>query len=234
MYRIFIPLFALGFALASCNKKSSAISTDGPITDSVSYALGYNVGKNIRSGMDESGMGGFIDRQAFLQAFAAALDSLPCQLTEEQLMAQMMELEIKQKAERNKAFESNQSEGAAFLAENAQKPGVQTTPSGLQYQIVKEGKGPKPTASDKVKVSYRGTLIDGTEFDNSANHGGAVEFMAGEVIPGWTEALQMMPVGSKWNLWIPHQLAYGDKSPGDQIPPYSTLIFEVELLGIVK
>jgi FKBP-type peptidyl-prolyl cis-trans isomerase FklB len=184
--------------------------------------------------MLENGLLGLIDREAFVRAFVAALDSQACQLTEPQLQSQMMALQLRQQTARNKAFEGVRAEGEAFLAENAKKEGVQTTATGLQYKVVKAGNGPKPTIKDKVKVHYHGTLIDGTVFDSSIDRGEPVEFQVTGVIPGWTEALQLMPVGSKWTLWIPAQLAYGENSPGDEIPPYSTLVFDVELLGIPK
>ena len=130
-------------------------------------------------------------------------------------------------------YGSNREEGEKFLAENKTKEGVQVTPSGLQYKVIKQGKGAIPTTSDKVKVHYKGTLIDGTEFDSSYKRNQPTEFGVTQVIKGWTEALTMMPVGSKWELYIPQELAYGSRNQG-QIKPFSTLIFEVELLDIVK
>jgi len=124
--------------------------------------------------------------------------------------------------------------GAAFLAANAKKEGVITTASGLQYKIIKSGTGESPKLTDTVKVYYQGTLIDGTVFDSSMQHGGPATFPISGVIPGWTEALQLMKVGDKWQLFIPANLAYGGRSPGPAIPPNSVLIFEVELLGIEK
>ena len=125
-------------------------------------------------------------------------------------------------------------EGEKFLEENKKKEGVVTTESGLQYQIIKAGEGPKPAATDKVKTHYHGTLTNGTVFDSSVERGEPVEFPVNGVIKGWTEALQLMPVGSKWKLFIPYQLAYGERAAGPQIPAYSALVFEVELLDIVK
>jgi len=124
--------------------------------------------------------------------------------------------------------------GATFLAENAKKEGVITTASGLQYKIIKSGTGESPRLTDTVKVNYQGTLIDGTVFDSSMQHGGPATFPVNGVVPGWTEALQLMKVGDKWQLFIPANLAYGDQSPTAAIPPNSVLIFEVELLGIEK
>ena len=130
-------------------------------------------------------------------------------------------------------YGTNREAGERFLAENKNKEGVNETPSVLQYKIIKQGKGAIPTAADKVSVHYRGTLIDGTEFDSSYKRNKPTTFAANQVIPGWTEALTMMPVGSKWELYIPEYLAYGSRNQG-QIKPFSTLIFEVELLGIEK
>ncbi|MBQ8190608.1 MAG: FKBP-type peptidyl-prolyl cis-trans isomerase [Bacteroidaceae bacterium] len=130
-------------------------------------------------------------------------------------------------------FGPNREAGEKFLAENKTKEGVQVTPSGLQYKVIKQGKGAVPTTTDKVSVHYRGTLIDGTEFDSSYKRNKPTEFGVTQVIKGWTEALTMMPVGSKWEIYIPQELAYGSRNQG-QIKPFSTLIFEVELLDIVK
>lgn len=132
-----------------------------------------------------------------------------------------------------KQYAENRDKGVKFLEENKTKEGVQTTESGLQYKIITQGKGTIPAATDRVKVNYRGTLIDGTEFDSSYKRNEPATFAANQVIKGWTEALTMMPVGSKWELYIPQDLAYGSRDTGT-IPPYSTLIFEVELLDIVK
>jgi FKBP-type peptidyl-prolyl cis-trans isomerase FklB len=130
------------------------------------------------------------------------------------------------------AGEASRKEGEAFLAANKTKEGVKTLPDGLQYKILKQGTGVQPTADDTVSVNYRGTLIDGKEFDSSYKRGEPATFPVGGVIKGWTEALQMMPVGSKWELYIPADLAYGDRGAGADIPPGATLIFEVELLSI--
>ena len=137
------------------------------------------------------------------------------------------------KAAGEKFLAENKAAGEKFLAENAKKEGVKTTSSGLQYKIIKEGNGAIPTDSSKVKVNYKGTLIDGTQFDSSYDRKEPTTFRANQVIKGWTEALTMMPVGSKWELYIPQELAYGAREAG-QIKPFSTLIFEVELVGIEK
>lgn len=157
-------------------------------------------------------------------------------LTEEEARGAMVEMQNQlrqQQIEKAKVEgEKNQKEGEAFLAANKGKDGVVTLPSGLQYKILKAGTGPKPTASDTVICNYEGTLVDGKEFDSSAKHGGPATFPVTGVIKGWTEALQLMPVGSKWQLFVPPQLAYGDRGAGGDIGPDATLIFQVELISI--
>ena len=133
-----------------------------------------------------------------------------------------------------KKYADNKAAGEKFLAENKTKEGVVTTPSGLQYKVITKGTGAIPADTSKVKVNYKGTLIDGTEFDSSYKRKEPATFRANQVIKGWTEALTMMPVGSKWELYIPQDLAYGARETGGQIKPFSTLIFEVELVGIEK
>jgi FKBP-type peptidyl-prolyl cis-trans isomerase FklB len=150
------------------------------------------------------------------------------------LRKQFDSVRAKQTAAENEAAQANLEKGNAFLAENKTKQGVITTESGLQYQIMTEGKGPKPTLASEVKCHYHGTLIDGTVFDSSVDRGEPATFPVGGVIKGWTEALQMMPVGSKWKLFIPSELAYGNQKRSETLPANSTLIFEVELLEILK
>ena len=157
-------------------------------------------------------------------------------LTDEEAQAAIMEvqkqMQAKQQEKLKEAGDANKKEGEAFLAANKGKEGVVTLPSGLQYKILKEGAGPKPTASDSVVCNYRGTLINGAEFDSSYKRGQPATFPVSGVIKGWTEALQLMAVGSKWQLFIPSELAYGERGAGADIGPSSTLIFEVELLSI--
>jgi FKBP-type peptidyl-prolyl cis-trans isomerase FklB len=138
----------------------------------------------------------------------------------------------RKEAEAKQISEANKQAGQQFLAANTTKPGVVALPSGLQYKILKEGTGPKPTATDTVVCNYRGTLLNGTEFDSSYKGGQPATFPVGQVIKGWTEVLQLMPVGSKWEVYVPSDLAYGERSPGGQIGPNSTLIFEIDLLSI--
>ena len=175
-----------------------------------------------------------LNKDNFVAGFVAALKKKPGLITPEEASAyvQTHADAIKAKA-LEKKYGENKAAGEKFLAENAKKEGVKTTESGLQYKVIKEGKGAIPTASSTVKVHYKGTLIDGTEFDSSYSRNEPTSFRANQVIKGWTEALTMMPVGSKWELYIPQELAYGTRETGD-IKPFSTLIFEVELLEIEK
>jgi FKBP-type peptidyl-prolyl cis-trans isomerase FklB len=196
----------------------------------VSYSIGIDIGKNFKhSNID-------IDLEALAQGVKDAIsDSTPL-LTEQQREEAMRQLQQEMVAKRNesakKAGEKNKVEGEAFLAENAKKEGVVTLPSGLQYKILKQGDGRKPKLTDEVTTNYRGTLIDGAEFDSSYKRGEPTSFRVNEVIAGWTEALQLMPVGSKWQLFIPSNLAYGERGAGGSIGPNATLIFEIELLSI--
>ncbi|RXK52625.1 FKBP-type peptidyl-prolyl cis-trans isomerase [Aquirufa rosea] len=200
--------------------------------DSVSYAVGVLVAQNFKS------QNVALNPATVAKGFAAATQGTALSLSEQDCQRIvnnfMMRNQEKQMAESAKQFLPNKEAGEKFLAENKKKPGVQVTASGLQYEIVKVGDGPKPTASDKVKTHYHGTLIDGTVFDSSVDRGEAISFPVSGVIPGWVEALQMMPVGSKWKLYIPQELAYGIRGGGATIKPYSALIFEVELIAIEK
>ena len=176
-----------------------------------------------------------ISKENFLAGFIAGTLEKGGLMTMEQAQTytQTAMEAIKAKAMEEK-YADNKAAGEKFLAENKTKEGVKTTPSGLQYKIITEGKGAIPADTCKVKVNYKGTLIDGTEFDSSYKRNEPATFRANQVIKGWTEALTMMPVGSKWELYIPQELAYGARESGNQIKPFSTLIFEVELLSIEK
>jgi FKBP-type peptidyl-prolyl cis-trans isomerase FklB len=199
-------------------------------TQKFSYALGMNLGNTLHHQSVE------VDPQALTQGLKDALSGGKTLLTEDEARSAIIkvqnELRAKQMAEQKAASAKNQQEGEAFLAANKTKPGVVTLQSGLQYKILKEGTGPKPSRTDKVTVNYRGTLIDGTEFDSSYKRGEPATFPVNGVIEGWTEALQLMPVGSKWQLFIPSILAYGERGSPPKIGPETTLIFEVELLSI--
>ncbi|HUB61593.1 MAG TPA: FKBP-type peptidyl-prolyl cis-trans isomerase [Puia sp.] len=194
-------------------------------TDSISYAIGVSLA-NFYKQQNISN----INTAILVRAVRDVENNKPI-LSEQQCQNTLMAYVQKQQAE--KAL-GNKKLGQEFLAANAKKPGVVTLPSGLQYQILKEGTGPKPKLTDMVRVHYHGTLIDGKVFDSSVDRGQPIELNVNGVIPGWTEALQLMPVGSKWKLFIPSDLAYGDRQAGQMIAPGSTLIFEVELLDIVS
>ncbi|WP_305851950.1 FKBP-type peptidyl-prolyl cis-trans isomerase [Spirosoma sp. KCTC 42546] len=201
--------------------------------DSVSYSIGVFMAQNLKQqGISD------LNNALLMRGLEDALSGQSTQLTQAQCGQVMNNFMQKQMASRNaegmKASAENKKIGSAFLAENKTKAGVVTTASGLQYSIEKEGTGAKPTATDRVKVHYTGRLIDGKVFDSSVERGQPAEFGVTEVIKGWTEALQLMPVGSKWKLYIPSDLAYGDRAAGADIKPGSTLVFDVELLDIVK
>jgi FKBP-type peptidyl-prolyl cis-trans isomerase FklB len=209
------------------SQSASAFKTQ---KDKVSYAIGMNVGSTLhRQGVD-------IDPKVLQQGLQDALAGGKTLLSEEEEHAVLTELQAdmrkKQQEKMQQAGEANKKEGEAFLAANKAKDGVVTLPSGLQYKIITSGTGPKPTASDSVVCNYRGTLIDGKEFDSSYKRGQPATFPVSGVIKGWTEALQLMPVGSKWQLFVPSELGYGERGTGADIGPNATLIFEVELLSI--
>ena len=200
--------------------------------DKASYSIGLNIGRDLkRQGLDLS-----IAKLAV--GIADAVAGREPQISDDEMQKIMEEFgkehTAKRVAEFKVAAEKNKKEGEEFLADNKRKDGVIALPSGLQYQIMNEGSGPKPTLNDKVKVHYHGTLLDGTIFDSSVNRGEPLEIGVSAVIPGWTEALMLMPVGSKWKVFIPSSLAYGDNQAGRDIKPGSTLVFEMELLEILK
>jgi len=195
-----------------------------------SYALGMNIGRGLtRQQVD-------VDPVVLARGLRDTLAGAKPLLTDDQAQAALTQLQTavktKEEAAAQKAGETNMKEGQDFLAENKTKDGVVTLPSGLQYKILTAGTGPKPTASDTVVCNYRGTFIDGTEFDSSYKRNQPATFPVNGVIKGWTEALQLMPVGSKWQLFIPSELAYGSRGAGGVIGPNKTLVFEVELLSI--
>jgi FKBP-type peptidyl-prolyl cis-trans isomerase FklB len=199
--------------------------------DKLSYALGMNFGEQFRKqGLD-------MDPALFAKAFAEAFNSGKTAMSEDDMKAVLttagQEIRKKQAAVQAEKADKAQKDGEKFLADNKTKENVVTLPSGLQYKVLKQGTGDKPGPEDTVICNYKGTLIDGTEFDASEKHGGPATFPVKGVIAGWTEALQLMPVGSKWQLFVPSNLAYGPQGPGE-IGPNATLIFEVELVSIQK
>ena len=200
--------------------------------DKASYSIGVSIGKNLKDQKVE------IQTDILVKGLLDAYTGAKTQLTEKEMgdvLAQFQqEIMAKAQEEAAKKGGENKSKGEKFLADNKNKPGVKTTPSGLQYTVISEGTGPKPTASSTVKVHYTGKLIDGTTFDSSVDRGEPIEFPLNGVIKGWTEGVQLMSKGSKYKFFIPSDLAYGDRGAGNAIGPNETLIFEVELLDIVK
>jgi len=212
---------------AAKGPQSTTLST---AKEKQSYAIGMNLGENLKNQAVD------VDPNLLVRGLKDTLTGGKVLLTTEEEHATLMELQANlrkaQMEKMQKAGEKNKKEGEAFLTANKTKPGVVTLPSGLQYKILQAGTGPKPTATDSVSCNYRGTLIDGTEFDSSYKRGQPTTFPVSGVIKGWTEALQLMPVGSKWQLFVPASLAYGDRAASALIGPDATLIFDVELISI--
>jgi len=219
---LLLLIAALVISTVACKKAD--LSTD---KGKYSYAIGYNIGKSLKNDQVD------LDVNSFIAALEDALKGKESSLTMEEAQQAIMNLRIILQEKRMKAAEENKAKGEAFLSQNKAKEGVHTTASGLQYRVLREGTGPKPKATDVVTVHYTGRLIDGTEFDSSYKRNEPAKFQLDSVIKGWTEGLQLMPTGSKYELVIPAELGYGPM--GNQaIPGNSVLIFEVELLGIGK
>ena len=218
------------------DKAAPAVAAKGGLKtekEQVSYVIGMQIGESLKSAKDE------VDMETLVKSMKSTMDGKEPLLTQEEAMQVMQAFSTRMQAKQVAEFEAqkttNAAEGEKFLAENAKKPGVKTTASGLQYEVLTEGTGAKPKASDKVRVHYKGTLLDGETFDDSYARGEPVEFALAQVVPGWQEGLQLMPVGSKYKLWIPGKLGYGEQgTPGGPIGPNATLVFEVELLDVVK
>lgn len=191
-----------------------------------SYIVGFQIGQQLANDNIE------VNEEAFLAAIQDATTGKQPQLSQAEIQATLQKMQQARAAEAEQAAEKNRNKGKEFLARNADKAGVKTTDSGLQYEVIEPGKGEKPEASDTVRVHYRGTLIDGTEFDSSFKRGEPATFPVNGVIQGWQEALQMMKEGAKWKIYVPSDLAYGSRGAGGQIGPNETLIFDVELLEI--
>jgi FKBP-type peptidyl-prolyl cis-trans isomerase len=229
-----IAIAALLTGLAGCNQQSGStadaeVALDTP-TKRLSYGFAYRMGQRMQA----DGMN--LDADAYSAGMRDAMAGTTSRLTDEEINAEMVafqeRLEAEQQANQAALAEANATASAAFLAENAAREGVVVTDTGLQYEILEAGEGAQPGPEDTVEVHYRGTLIDGTEFDSSYSRGQTVTFGVGQVIAGWTEALQLMPAGSKWKLYIPSELGYGAGGAGQMIGPNAALVFEVELLSI--
>jgi FKBP-type peptidyl-prolyl cis-trans isomerase FklB len=196
----------------------------------VSYAIGLNIGAGLKRDAIT------VDPALVARGVRDATSGATPLLSEEQMRAVLVRLQADVQAKREEkaahAAETNKTEGAAFLKANAAKAGITTLPNGLQYEVLTAGTGPKPKAEDVVLCNYRGTLLDGTEFDSSYKRGAPDSFPVGGVIKGWTEALQRMPVGSKWRIYVPADLGYGEKGAGADIGPNAVLIFDIELISI--
>ena len=229
---VLVATVIVAMGMTSCgggSHKSASLKTGA---DSVSYAIGITTGAGYKENL-KTLPGDPANVDDLIAGFVLAImgDSAAMKMTPQEAQA-FMQNYFMQASTRD--AEKNKEEGEKFLAENKTKSGVITTESGLQYQVVTEGKGAKPTAEDRVKVHYTGTLLNGTKFDSSVDRGEPAEFGVGQVIKGWTEVLQLMPVGSKYIVWIPSELGYGERGAGADIKPNSTLKFEIELLEIVK
>ncbi len=223
---IAISALALSISTAA-TAQTTTLETD---QDRLSYTIGMDIGQSL-SGQDMD-----LDIDILMEALRATYMGEETLLTEEEALAEREAFIQRRQAEleqqRNRDAEINAADGAAFLAENAEKEGVQVTESGLQYRVIEEGDGERPAATDRVTVHYRGTLINGVEFDSSYSRGEPATFALNQVIPGWTEGLQLMPAGSRYEFFIPSELAYGEQGRPGPIGPNSTLIFEVELIEI--
>jgi FKBP-type peptidyl-prolyl cis-trans isomerase len=226
-----IFISAATIVAAACQPKKSDTVTLSNENDSASYALGVLIGQNNKQNLEASPGTKDLNVDILINAFETQMKGDSAQMDAAKANA-LIQSFFQKVSERESA--KNAEEGKAFLEKNKAREGVVTTASGLQYEILTEGNGPKPTADQNVKCHYHGTLIDGKVFDSSVDRGEPATFNVSQVIPGWTEALQLMPVGSKWKLYIPGELAYGERGAGRDIGPNTTLIFEVELLEIVK
>ncbi len=223
-------LAGVALLVSACGGTGSSSATLETDAQKASYGIGVDMGRNLAPAKD------LMDMKAFQRGLEDAMAGRDPALGQDEIQTAMQafgqEVMKAQQEARSTAGEKNKAEGEAFLAQNKTKEGVVTTESGLQYEVLTQGDGPKPTADDEVRVHYRGTTIAGVAFDSSYG-GEPAEFKVGRVVPGFAEALQLMPVGSKYRVVIPSDLAYGDQGSGGTIEPNATLIFEIELLGIV-
>ncbi len=224
-------VLASTLVLAGCNDAKAPEETSSQTVLDTDYKkLSYGLGLNIGGGIAQQGVPE-LDIDALLAGIRESVDGQEPRITQEELTAVISRVQQAEAEKQQQLAAVNLEKGAAFLKENGVREGVVTTESGLQYEVLQAGEGESPSAESIVNTHYHGTLIDGTVFDSSVERGEPIEFAVNQVIPGWTEALQLMKSGSKWRLYVPANLAYGEYSPGPNIPPQSTLIFEVELLS---
>ncbi len=238
-----LSVFAVALLVVSCNQNGAQNKPLKTAADSLSYAIGMDVARNVKTTFQEDEN---FDHDLFYQGYKNVIDSADIKIEQEKvqnIIRTYMQNKQKEMAEKREAeavksaeekFADLKAAGEKLMAENISKEGVQTTESGLQYIVIKEGEGEKPTPADKVKVHYHGTLFDGSVFDSSVDRGEPTSFGVSQVIKGWTEGLQLMSVGSKYKFFIPQELAYGYRGSGGKIKPFTPLVFEVELLEVVK
>ena len=233
MYLRLFAVMIMLISLAGCTPEEASSASELKLDTSknrISYTIGVNIGQDFKSqNMD-------VDPDLLLMGLKDTLSGKELQLTEEEMVQEIQnfqqEMQAKMAAEMEVKAAENKASGEAFLAENAKQEGVVVTESGLQYKIIEPGQGDSPGPADVATVHYRGTLIDGTQFDSSYDRGQPASFPVGGVIPGWSEALQLMKPGAKWQLSIPAELAYGERGAGQDIGPNSTLLFDVELISV--
>ncbi len=234
MYYRLIPVMSVDVDCRLCCRRGQItpeVKLDTP-KSRISYTIGVNIGQDFKTQKMD------VDTDVLLMGLKDSLAGKELRLTEEEMVAEIQtfqqEMQAKMAAEMESMVAKNQTEGETFLAENAKQEGVVVTESGLQYKVIEAGEGDSPGAADVATVHYRGTLIDGTQFDSSYDRGQPATFPVGGVIAGWTEALQLMKPGAKWQLVIPAELAYGERGAGQDIGPNATLIFDVELVSVGK
>lgn len=226
----FFTIVVVMLVLSSCTGKAQTTKSLATELDSVSYALGLNMANQIKGNFDD------MDKDLFIQGFSNGVDSTNILIDSKDITLLLNNFfRKKQEQKQEEEFAGVKNAGEAFLAENKSKDGVMTTESGLQYMVIKEGNGQKPVPTSKVKIHYHGTSIDGTVFDSSVDKGAPIELVANQFVPGFTEGLLLMNVGSKYKVFIPYGLGYGaSPRPGGPIKPYEALVFEIELLDIVE
>jgi FKBP-type peptidyl-prolyl cis-trans isomerase len=224
-----LPLLAASALVVGCGKQAPGSAHLATLEDSASYVLGYKMGENMKQ--QSAPVNPDVFYRGMQEAMSGATPRIPDSMAQPVMMSLQVKMMSAQRVKDSVAGLSNKDDGAKFMAENKSKEGVVTTASGLQYQVIKAGTGPRPKASSTVTVNYTGTLLNGTEFDASKRHGGPATFPLNQVIPGWTEGVQLMNAGSTYRFWIPGDLAYGAQGSPPTIPPNATLVFEVELIS---